>query len=378
MNDQLMMFDQAMSRDSTSATSLPGSESGVTPSDLPDGRIIDLSGPAHVPAQVSPQQGRVKGLRMLATSGLLGIDSSGSAALQRSLESRLRQQLDSAGSTLFKLTWKRRRTPLGRSYLERAVSEVRTGDSAFTSLPTPQTHDVTTRGNTEADHHYSPHDLSNAAMLSAVPSPCTPNGGRSMSTEKMDATGKTTDGRKHTASLEHTVKFASVPTPMAGTPAQKGYNAAGSSDYERKMEVAMGLRETVNSPKLATVATPRSEGSECTGAHRGVADTLHSQTKLATVSTPSSRDWKDTSGMSETGVDPDGSIRSRLDQLPRQAQLAASGQTATGGTGETGSIGQLAPDYSRWLMGLPKEWDDCLVTAMASFRKSRKRSSKRT
>lgn len=39
-------------------------------------------------------------------------------------------------------------------------------------------------------------------------------------------------------------------------------------------------------------------------------------------STASSRDWKDTAGMATTGTNPDGSKRERLDQLPRQAQLA--------------------------------------------------------
>jgi hypothetical protein len=105
---------------------------------------------------------------------------------------------------------------------------------------------------------------------------------------------------------------------------------------------------------------------------------LNDTVKLSTVSTPSSRDWKDTAGMSESGVDPDGSIRSRLDQLPRQAQLAASGQTATGGTAETGSIGQLAPDYSRWLQGLPEEWAYCGAMATLSVRRKRKHSSKPT
>jgi hypothetical protein len=171
--------------------------------------------------------------------------------------------------------------------------------------------------------------------LCGVPSPCTPNGGRSMSTEKMDSTGKTLDGKKHMASLEHAVKFS-------------------------------------------TVATPRSEDSQCAGAHRGTPDTLHAQANLASISTPSARDWKDTSGMSESGVDPDGSTRSRLDQLPRQAQLAATGLIATGGTEETGSIGQLDPDYSRWLQGLPPVFCDCAVTAIASLRPSRKSSSKRT
>ena len=40
-------------------------------------------------------------------------------------------------------------------------------------------------------------------------------------------------------------------------------------------------------------------------------------------------------------ADPDGLSRSRLDQLPSQAQLAASGLTATGGTAATGNSGQL-------------------------------------
>jgi hypothetical protein len=82
--------------------------------------------------------------------------------------------------------------------------------------------------------------------------------------------------------------------------------------------------------------------------------------------------------MSESGVDPDGSIRSRLDQLPRQAQLADSGLTATGGTVATGSIGQLDPAYSRWLMAAPPEWDGFVYTATASLSQRRRRSSAHT
>ena len=67
--------------------------------------------------------------------------------------------------------------------------------------------------------------------------------------------------------------------------------------------------------------------------------------------------------MSESGVDPDGSTRSRLDQLLRQAQLADSGQTAIGGTAATASGGQLDPAYSRWLQGIPQMWDWFAVKA---------------
>ena len=38
--------------------------------------------------------------------------------------------------------------------------------------------------------------------------------------------------------------------------------------------------------------------------------------------TASARDWKDTGGMAATGTNPDGSVRSRMDQLGRQAHLS--------------------------------------------------------
>lgn len=43
---------------------------------------------------------------------------------------------------------------------------------------------------------------------------------------------------------------------------------------------------------------------------------------MAGWSTASARDWKDSEGMALTGTNPDGSERTRTDQLPRQAQLA--------------------------------------------------------
>jgi len=95
---------------------------------------------------------------------------------------------------------------------------------------------------------------------------------------------------------------------------------------------------------------------------------------LASWISPSARDWKDTPGMAITREDG----RSRLDQLPRQAQLAASGETLTLSTAETASCGQLNPAHSRWLMGYPPVWDDSGVTAMPSTRSSPRRSSRAT
>ena len=77
----------------------------------------------------------------------------------------------------------------------------------------------------------------------------------------------------------------------------------------------------------------------------------------AALSTPASRDWKDTPGMATEAENPDGSHRTRLDHLPRQVLLAASGPTPAGGSESTGSPGRLNPAYSRWLMGFPASWE---------------------
>ncbi len=135
--------------------------------------------------------------------------------------------------------------------------------------------------------------------------------------------------------------FTGWPTPMAGSPGTKDYNPAGNTDSSRRTVALVGW------------------------------------------STPSSRDWKDTPGMSATGTNPDGSTRHRQDQLPRQAALAclqqapASGQALTSSPAGMVGRGALNPAHSRWLMGYPAAWHSCGVTVMRSIRGSRRSSSKR-
>jgi hypothetical protein len=180
MSDQLSMFGPQTLPDTPNAISSPASVDGPARCVSPDGMTRDLFGQA--PAHVNPSAQPVRARRPMtnATCGLRGFLSSPSAALQSSLESRLRRQLDGVGSTLFSLIWNRKGTPAGRPYFQLVASGRLTSDSDAGSWPTP----------------------------------CVPNGGRMPKDGAMSSTGRTPDGKKRQVDVNWIAKLTSWPTPQ--------------------------------------------------------------------------------------------------------------------------------------------------------------------
>lgn len=119
-----------------SAISLRASGHGHTPCAAQDGRMTAPSGQDPVPASLSARQAKEKGLLTSGTCGPPSSVSSASAALTSFLASRLQALTALHGSTLYRLTWKQRTTPAGRSIPALRASVPRTSDNGCTGWPT--------------------------------------------------------------------------------------------------------------------------------------------------------------------------------------------------------------------------------------------------
>lgn len=387
------MSDQMTLWDTPNVTSSQVADSGALPCVKLDGPTTAPSGQALARAPASARQAKAKGLQTLVTSGLLGHDSSASVDLQQSLESKLVPRLDTAGSTLFRLIWKHKTTPLGRSYLERQALARHTSGNDFTSLGSWQTPEALNQDGYQVANGKQWPRLGAQARTAAWPTP-----------QAADVSRVEMDRLKHDRQT-------------------RDPNMPGSYRYELP-DVA----------RMASWSTPKAEDSECAGAHRGTADTLHSQANLAgwptpmTINTtsakaqtqrptagpqrggasygleniaslaawatPAERDYRTANlkSFQERGGGKKGeqlqnqvkllaawptpavdSFRPRsgdrinemgLDQMARTipqcpagpVRLTAGGQVLTGSDAGMESSGQLCPLHSLWLQGIPRVW----------------------
>lgn len=117
-------------------TSSQVSGDGLMQLNLLDGLETELCGPDRRPVSPSAQQASGSVQTMRVTSGPSGSTSSGSADLQRFLESKLAQRFATGGLTNSRLTWKAVITPSGRSLSRLQVSAPCTSETVFGSWPT--------------------------------------------------------------------------------------------------------------------------------------------------------------------------------------------------------------------------------------------------
>lgn len=276
---------------SRSATSSPASASGATRFGAPAGQMIDLFGPVPVRANLSARQAKELGLMTSGTYGRTSIGSSASAALQLSMESRLRAQMSGLGSTLYKLTWKAWTTPSGPVRFRLRASARRTSGTGSSGWPAPTATDALRCP--AADFTTANITLNHAAVLAGWG---TPN--------------------------------ASAP---GGTPEQA---------LARKVGLACGQSVTTldHQVQLAGWAT-------CTASAKARSEDFQGGR------TPQPHECLPTN---------------------QPARLTVSGELLTGSSAAMAAGGQLNPAHSRWLMGLPPEWDDCAPTATRSTPSRRK------
>jgi hypothetical protein len=239
--------------DTPNAISSQESAVGPTPSASLDGLTPVPVIQPRVLASLSARQAKAAGCLMSGTYGQPSSTSSNSLDLTLSLESKLQAKLDSRGSTLFKLTWKRRATPQQRSIFALRASGLRTSVSVYSGVPTPMAGTPAQNGNNEAGNN----DYSRKIVaLASVPTPNLPTGGPNSRSTLTHTGGMDLEGAASLASLDLQVRLAAA----AATPAARDYKSNSSTE-----EFQLQQWNHPRGKPLSAQATLADSGKDATG-----------------------------------------------------------------------------------------------------------------